>query len=71
MLRSLFHIPSLAHSLIPLLMAHILANGKLGMVVLYADGGRVPLTFRMQEDGLSLRYVTMSGTTVIAYGEAS
>jgi len=28
----------------------------LGMAVLYADGGRVPLTFRMQEDGLA--YVT-------------
>jgi hypothetical protein len=37
-------------------MAHIPANGELGMAVLYADGGRVPLTFRMQEDGLA--YVT-------------
>ena len=71
MLRILFHIFILAQSLILPLMAHIPANGELGMAVLYADGGRVPLTFRMQEDGLSLRYVTMSGTTVIANGEAS
>jgi hypothetical protein len=56
MLRIFFHIFILAQSLILLLMAHIPANGELGMVVLYADGGRVSLTFRMQED--SLAYVT-------------
>jgi hypothetical protein len=42
--------------LIPLIMAHIHANGELGLAVLYADGVKVPLTFRMQEDGLA--YVT-------------
>jgi hypothetical protein len=42
--------------LIPLNMAHIHAIGELGLAVLYADGVRVPLTFRMQENGLA--YVT-------------
>ena len=37
-------------------MAHLLPNGELGMAVLYADGMRVPLTFRMEENGLA--YVT-------------
>jgi hypothetical protein len=42
--------------LIPLNMAHIHAIGELGLAVLYADGVRVPLIFRMQENGLA--YVT-------------
>ena len=37
-------------------MAHIPAIGDLGLAVLYANGVTVPLTFRMQEDGLA--YVT-------------
>ena len=37
-------------------MAHIPAKAELGIVVLYAHGVRVPLTFRMEEDGLT--YVT-------------
>ena len=56
MLRILFHISIFAQGLIPLIMAHLPANGELGMVVLYADGVRVPLTFRMEENGVA--YVT-------------
>jgi hypothetical protein len=37
-------------------MAHIPANGELGLAVLYANGVGVPRTFRMQENGLA--YVT-------------
>jgi hypothetical protein len=56
MFRILFHIFFLTPGLIPLIMAHIPAIGDLGLVVMYADGVRVPLTFRMQENGLA--YVT-------------
>jgi len=45
MLRILFDISFFAQGLIPLIMTHLLANGELGMAVLYADGVRVPLTF--------------------------
>ena len=53
MLRILFHNSVFAHRLFPLIMAYIPAIGDLGLVVLYADGVRVPLTFWMQEDGLA------------------
>ena len=56
MFRILFHIFLLVQVLTPLIMAHILATTDLEMVVLYAHGVRVPLTFRMEEDGLT--YVT-------------
>jgi hypothetical protein len=52
----LFHIFVFAQGVIPFIIAHIPANGELGLDVLYADGIRVPLTFRMQDDGLA--YVT-------------
>jgi len=45
MLRILFDIFFFAQGLIPLIMVHLLANGELGMAVLYADGVRVPFTF--------------------------
>jgi hypothetical protein len=47
---------------IPLIMAQIPANGELGLAVLYADGVRVPLTFRMQENGLA--YVTSQSLSI-------
>ena len=53
MLTTLFQIFLFFQGLILLLMAHVPANE---LAVLYADGGIVPLTFRMQEDGLA--YVT-------------
>jgi len=37
-------------------MAHVPANGEVPMAILYADGQRVPLTFRMEDSGLA--YVT-------------
>jgi hypothetical protein len=49
----LFHISILVQSLISLIMAHIQGNRELGMAVLYVDGVRVPLAFRMLEDGLT------------------
>jgi hypothetical protein len=52
----LFHILVFAQGAIPFIMAHIPGNGELGLAVLYADGVRVPLTFRMLDDGLA--YVT-------------
>jgi hypothetical protein len=56
MLRNLFHISVIAQVLIPLIMAHVHANEEEGMAILYADGQRVPLTFRMEDIGLA--YVT-------------
>jgi hypothetical protein len=56
MLRNLFHISITAQGLIPLIMAHVPANGEAGMAILRADGERVPLTFRMDDSGLA--YVT-------------
>jgi hypothetical protein len=56
MFINLFHIFVFAQGVIPFIMAHIPANGELGLAVLYADGVRVPLTFHMQDDGLV--YVT-------------
>jgi hypothetical protein len=56
MLRNLFHISVIAQVLIPLIMAHVPANGEVPMAILYADGQRVPLTFRMEDSGLA--YVT-------------
>jgi len=35
-------------------MAHIPAIGELKLVVLYVHGERVPLTFRMEDDGLAI-----------------
>ncbi len=61
MLRILFDISFFAQGLIPLIMAHLPTNGELGMVVLYADGVRVPLTF-LTEDGLA--YVTSQRLSV-------
>ena len=52
----LFHIFVFAQGVISFIMSHNHAKGELGLVVLYADGVRVPLTFRMQDDGLA--YVT-------------
>jgi hypothetical protein len=56
MLRNLSHISVIAQVLIPLIMAHVPANGEVPMAILYADGQRVPLTFRMEDSGLA--YVT-------------
>ena len=56
MLRNLFHISIFPQGLISIIMAYIPAIGELGLAVLYVDGVRVPLTFRMEEDRLA--YVT-------------
>ena len=56
MLRKLFHISIIAQDLIPLIMDHVPASEEVGMAILYADGERVPLTFRMEESRLA--YVT-------------
>jgi hypothetical protein len=53
MLRNLFHIFVIAQVLIPFIMAHVPANREVGMAILYADGQRVPLTFRMEDNGLA------------------
>jgi hypothetical protein len=53
MLRNIFHISVIAQVLIPLIMP---ANGEVPMTILYADGHRVPLTFRTEDSGLA--YVT-------------
>jgi hypothetical protein len=55
-LRNLFHISVIAQVLFLLIMAQVLANGEVEMPILYADGQRVPLTFRMEDSGLA--YVT-------------
>ena len=57
MFRILFHIFLLVQVLTPFIMAHIPVKTELEMVVLYAHGVRVPLTFRMEDDGLA--YVTL------------
>jgi hypothetical protein len=54
MLRNLFHISIFPQGLISLIMAHIPAIGDLGLAVLYVHGVRVPLTFRMEENGLAI-----------------
>ena len=56
MLRILFHTSIIAQVLIPLIIAHVLANGEVEMAIMYADGEGVPLTFRMEDSGLA--YVT-------------
>ena len=62
MLRIIFDISFFAQGLILLIMAHLPTNGELGMVVLYADGVRVPLTFLTEENGLD--YVTSQRLSV-------